>query len=409
MKKRMLFLILPAFLCADNLKSLLEYATTNNSMVVSKSLTQESKKLDLQSTKSGYFPTLDIGGSYQNLNQKSANTPGEIYTGFASIGVDLYDGGQKSNTIKQNEALLKSANFTTSAYQKELQLSIVQDFYNIKSIEASLEALNEKQIQLHAELERVKKFYEVGSTTKDDVDKLQAAYSNNIYQIDTTKYQILSLKRLFSIKIGKKVDTFEDSTIQSPQNIDKEISDNIKALQHNSNSLLHSANSIDSVYYPKLRLEDTYSMYDYDRTDATHPDGLDNQNKLLLTLNIRLFDNGATQKQRESLLIQKKALDKEIEQLEQIQDINVELALSKIETTKAQIVSAKSSLDSAISAYETISEKYRVGTIDNIAYLDALTVKTNAKAQYKTALNNLQIAYSTYYFYTNKNIQEFTK
>ncbi len=409
MKKRLLFLILPAFVYAENLKTLLEFATINNNIVVSKSLTKESKLLNLQSTQSGYYPTIDLGGYYQRLDDKSNGLAGDIYSGYAEIGFDIYDGGKKSNIVKQNQALLQSAILDTTSYQKELQLSIVQDFYNIKSIETSLEALKEKQIQLEAELERVKRFYEVGTTTKDDVDKLQAAYSNNLYQIDTTKYQILSLKKLFSIKIGKKVDTFDESFISSPENIQKELNDNINALKQNSSSLIYTANSIDSTYKPQLRVEDTYSIYDYDRTDISHPKGLDNQNKLMLTLSLRLFDNSATQKQKESILIQKKALDKQIEQLEQMQDINVELALSKIETTKAQITSAKSSLDSAISAYETISEKYRVGSIDNIAYLDALSVKTNAKAQYKTALNNLQIAYGSYYFHTNKNIQEFTK
>ena len=91
------------------------------------------------------------------------------------------------------------------------------------------------------------------------------------------------------------------------------------------------------------------------------------------------------------------------------QDINIELAISKIDTVKAQINSAKSSLKSAISAFETIAKKYEVGNVDHVTYLDALSVKTNAKAQYKSALNNLQIAYATYYYHTNKNIQEFIK
>jgi len=409
MKKRVLFLLVPAFLYADNLKSLLEFATTNNNIVVSKTLTQKSKNLELDSAKSGYYPTLDIGGAYQNLNQRTPGAAGEVYTGYATVGLDIYDGGYRSNLVKQNKALLRASSFDLSSYKKSLQLSIVEDFYTIKSIEASLEALKEKQIQLLAELERVKKFYEVGTTTKDDVDKLQAAYSNNIYEIDTTKYQILSLKKLFSIKIGKKVDTFEESEITIPNNITKEIDDSIKALKQNADSLMYSANSLNSTYMPKLKVENTYSFYDYGRTDIDHTEGLDDQNKLMVTLNLRLFDNGTTQKQKEALLVQKQALEKEIAQQEQIQDINVHLALSKIETIKAQITSAKSSLDSANSAYETITEKYRVGTIDNIAYLDALTVKTDAKAQYKTALNNLQIAYCSYYYYTNKNIQEFIK
>ena len=42
-------------------------------------------------------------------------------------------------------------------------------------------------------------------------------------------------------------------------------------------------------------------------------------------------------------------------------------------------------------------------------YLDALSVKTDALAQYKTALNNIQVAYATYYLYTNNEIREYVK
>lgn len=407
--KKLLFLLIPALMCADDLKSLLEFATTNNNMVVSKSLKEESKLKDIESTQSAYYPTLDIGGYGQSLNARTNDTPGDIYSGYAKVGVDIYDGGKKSSTIEQNKALLESAKYDTASYKKNLQLFIVQDFYTIKSVEASLQALEEKQAQLNADLERIKKFYAVGSATGDEIDKIQATLSNNGYQIDATKFQILSLTRLLGVKIGKKITTLETSSIEEPLNVQKELSDEIQALTANAASLTYSAQSLNAAYMPQIRLEDTYSLYDYDRYDALHPEGLNNQNKLMLTFNIRLFDNGSVSKQKESLFIQQKALESEIKQSTEIQDINADLARSKISTTKAQIQSAKSSLAAAISAYDVIAKKYELGAVDNVSYLDALSVKTNAKAQYEEALNNLQIAYASYYYYTNKNIKEYTK
>jgi outer membrane protein TolC len=405
----LLGLVIPAFIYADNLKSLLDFATTHNTMVIAKSLTQESKVKDVESAQSSYYPTIDTGAFYQNLEQRSKGVAGDTYSGYIKVGVDLYDGGRKSNTIEKNKAQLESSKYDVTSYKKSLQLSIAEDFYTIKSVEASLRALDEKEIQLKAELERIKKFYDVGSATIDEVDKLQAEYSNNLYQIDATKFQILSLKRLLSIKTGKKITTLEDSSIVVPENLQKELSDDIKALNANASSLNYVAKTLDAAYLPQFRFEDTYSVYDYGRADATHDVGVDNQNKLMLTFSMRLFDNGNVAKQKESIMIQKKALDKQIEQAVELQDVNTQLASAKINTIKAQIHSAESSLASANSAYKTIAKKYEVGAIDNIGYLDALSVKTNAKAQYEAALNNLQIAYATYYYYTNKNIQEYVK
>ncbi len=409
MNKKILFLIIPAFIYADNLQSLLEFATSNNKIVASNILTQKAKKSEVESSQNAYYPTLDVGAFYKRDDDATPFQAGDTYSAYAKVGVDLYDGGRKSNTIKQNIAVLKSSKYDASAYKKSLQLQIVQDFYSIKSAKSTLEALQEKDKQLLASLERVKKFYAVGSATKDDVERLKAAYSNNSYKISSTKYQITSLKKLLSIKVGKKIDILDNSSIKKPQDIKTEYSDAILALQANASSLAFSADSLNANYYPQLRLEDTYSVYDYDRENSITPSTLDNQNVLMLTLNMRLYDNGTISKQKEALLMQKDALSKKVEQLKDEQNINVELSLLKIETVKAQIQSAKSSLTSSISAFETVSEKYEAGLVDYVTYLDALSIKTLAKAQYETALNDLQIAYATYYYNTNKNIKDFIK
>jgi outer membrane protein TolC len=57
---------------------------------------------------------------------------------------------------------------------------------------------------------------------------------------------------------------------------------------------------------------------------------------------------------------------------------------------------------------KTITQKYNAGIVDNVAYLDALSSKTQVQAMYKKALNDLEIAYAIYYYYyNNKNIEEF--
>lgn len=402
----LLCLIAPALMYAENLRSILEHATANNKMVASKIFTQESKQKDIEAVKSEYYPTFDIGGYYQRLDEKTPLKP-DIYSGYAKIGFDIYDGGRKNNTVRQKKELQKGAKYDLSSYKKSLQLDIVQDFFNILSAKETLKALENKNIQLTAEARRVEKFFEVGSVTKDDVDKLKAALSNNQYQIETIKYQILSIKQVLSIKTGKSVQNFKPASIKEPKEIKSTLSDDIKSLKHEAQSLEYGAKSLNSIYRPKIKIEDTYSIYGYERANVDYPEGMDKQNEVMLSVSVRIFDKGAVSKQEESLLAQKMALQSQISLLKETQDTNIKLAMSNIDTIKAQIRSAKSSLESANSAYETILQKFKAGAVDNVAYLDALSVKTNAKAQYETALNNLQIAYASYYYHTNKDIKDF--
>jgi outer membrane protein TolC len=407
---KLVLLVIPVFIYAQSLKFILDFATTNNKMVVSKNLTYMANEKSVESAQSDYYPTFDVGAYYDNLDsERTYSYPGDTYSGYVTVGMDLYDGGKKSSTIQQNKELSTASKYSSESYKKSLQLDITKDYFNIKSNQATLSALMDKEIQLTAELDRVKKFFDVGSATIDEIDRLKAEYSDNLYQIDQIKYQILSLKELLSIKVGQNIDEIGNSFIDAPKSISKEKSDSILALEASAKSLKHTANIISSSYMPKLSVEDTFSLYAYGDYDSTHDKNKDSQNEFLVTLSMRIFDFGSISKQKESVILKQKALQNEVEYATHEQDVNVKLATLKIQTTKAQIKSAKSTLESSLSAYKSISEKYAVGAVDNVAYLDALSVRTNAKAQYETALNNLQIAYATYYYYTNKNIKEYTK
>ncbi len=407
--KKIIFFALCTFLYADTLKSLLDFADTNNNIIKSKIFIEKAKQKELESSQRVYYPTIDAGAFYLTRNLKTYGEAGDVYSGYASIGLDLYDGGRKASIVSKNEALLDSAKYNTFSYKKSLYLDIVNDFFDIHSLKESLKALLDKKVLLGEEVQRIKKFYEVGNATKDDVDRLEAAFSNNIYLIDSVKFKILSLKRLLSLKVGKNIISIDDASIKEPIGVKQSLADSIEELKQSVKSLEYSAKSISSTYKPVIRIEDKLSVYDYGRVDATHPSGNDYQNRVMLSFNIKLFDNDTASKKRESVLFQKMAIDKQITHLKEAQNINIELALSKIDTIKAQIVSAKSSLISANSTYETISQKFKAGIVDNVVYLDALSVKTNAKAIYEKSINELQKAYARYYFYTNNNLKDYIK
>lgn len=69
--KRLLFLAIPALICAEDLRELLNFATTNNNIVVAKSLREESKMKDIESAQSSYYPTIDVGGNCSKFKYKN--------------------------------------------------------------------------------------------------------------------------------------------------------------------------------------------------------------------------------------------------------------------------------------------------------------------------------------------------
>jgi outer membrane protein TolC len=410
MKKLLLLGIVPAILFGDDLRSLLEFAKQNNNLVNASKISAHAKEKELESAKSNYFPTLDVSGFYKRDDDASPFQPGTVYGANAKVAFDLYDGGKKSYTKKQKANEHKSALYSYKDTEKSILLTIAQDYFNLKSLKSSLKARVEASEAVKAQLERVKHFYEAELATSDDVDRLQSAYDSNIYAIESLKFQIKALKKSLEIKVGKKIASFEDSTFQKTVQQDQEELDSIQALKYSKTALLNLSETIDSYYYPTIHIEDTYSLYKYqdEPSLAGRPIPLlDNQNEIMATVGLRLFDFGTLKEQKEALKLQADALGQQIIYKSKEQQMQLELSLDRIHTANLNIKSSKSALKAAKSALKTITEKYNAGIVDNVVYLDALSSKTQAQAMYEKALNDLEIAYAIYYYYNNKNIEEF--
>ncbi len=407
--RRLLLLVTPALLFGVGLKSLLEDAKEGNDLLLSSKLTQDAKAKDVDSKTSAYFPTIDIGGFYQSLDEKTPMQAGDIYSGFAKASLDIYDGGKKSSLLDQSKSEYKASEYDTKEMRRTLSLDITQTFYTLKSLHASLDAKEDAKKSLDEQLSRVKTYFEAKLATKDDIDRLQAAYDTNMYEIESLKLQILSNLKLLELKVGKKVDALDDSSFKEVLQDEMLQSDAISSLMAKESGVLFGAESMMSLYYPQIKIEDSYNLYGYKRTDLTHPEGLENQNKVLLSANMRLFDFGTMSDAKQSMMLSAKALNAQIAFKTKEQKMQYELAIARIDTSKMKIKSAYSALNSAISAYTTIKEKYKAGIVDYVIYLNALTAQTSAQAMYETSLCELEMAYASYYYYSGRNLEEFIK
>lgn len=406
---KLLFLLTPLLLFGEDLKSLLEYAKQNNDLLVASKFVQDAKAKDVDSKRSAYFPTIDIGGYYQSLDEKSPMQAGDVSSGFAKASLDIYDGGKKSSLLDQAKSEYKASEFDTNEMKRALSLDIAQNFYALQSLKASLVAKEDAKKSLDEQLSRIKTYFEAKLATTDDVDRLQAAYDTNVYEIESLKLQILSNLKLLELKVGKKVEVLDDSNFKEVMQEEMLQSGAIGSLLAKQSAVLFGAESIVSLYYPQIKVEESYSLYGYSRTDVAHPEGLENQNKILLSANMRIFDYGTLSDAKQSLVLSAKALDAQVAFKTKEQKMQYELSLSKIQTGKVKIISAQSALKAAKSAYFTINEKYKAGIVDYVIYLNALTSQTAAQAMYETSLCELEMAYASYYYYSGRNLEEFIK
>ncbi len=402
------------------LKTFIDAAQKNNGQIKAKEIRIKAGQSSVEAAQSAYWPTLDVGGSYSKRNPNYLVSPGVEATVFASVNLDLYDGGRKSAQLRAREYEKEASLFEKQAFEKSVTLQIVQHYFGIKQLQANLHALQERSKELKAQIERVKKFLRTGLATQEEVDKLQAVYDNNRYTMENTKLRIETSRENLSLITGLSVSGLKRNYFQEPKKVGFEWFDGIKILEANAKAVGENAKAIDAAYLPQVGISDTYyrSHFDDQLSVPTVPgipslsdDGfiIDHQNELKLEVHMRLFDNGKIAKESEAVRYRKLALLSELDHAKREQKMHFRLARQNLRTVRAKMKSAKSALKAAESTYRTIRKKFETGLVDDIAFLDALTQKTLAEARYKETIYDYEIKKSIYYYYAGKDPKEFIR
>jgi len=399
-------LLTPFWIYANNLKELIIYAQNNNNLTKSMSYNAMSKENEIVGVERSYFPTVDIGASYQSIDPKSPFQAGQTTLGFVKAGIDLYDGGKRKYQILQKTNELEALNLDKEGFKKSVSLSVVENFFALKNISSTQDALEQKKIYIEKELNRVKRFYSAGLTTQDVVKSVEASLYANNYDLDSLKTSYESKKNTLELLTNRRIFTLERGKIQEPKNVSMQSNEKTKSLKASNQSLESVREGLDSATLPIVKFEDTYTKYKY--ADSAGAMGLfDSQNKISLSLNMRIFDNGVQDAQKESILSQQQAMLEKIEQEELSQQSAFATARENLMSSKSKIQSASSALVSASSALTLIQRKLSVSLATNSEFLDALSKKTVAKANYEMALNDYEVAKANYYFQAGVNLEEF--
>lgn len=409
-----LFLPLCVFAQSYGLKTLVDHANQENGLIKAKEISITAKQKAVEAAKSAYWPTVDIGVSHSYVSPTNIVSPGQTSTAFAMVNLELYDGGRRSALLNAKRFEHEAALFEKSAFEKSITLDIVRHYYGVQKLKATLQALEERSTELRAQIKRIKNFLSAGLSTQEEVDKLQAEFDSNNYTMANTQLELVRSEQNLQLLSGLPTKHLKRSYFQEPKSVRFETFEHIKMLQASANAIGEQSNAIAAGNQPQISLSDKYHKSRFDDM-VTMPgfEGdellLDHQNTLMVSVNMRLFDKGRMSKESEAVKYQKMALMSEIDHAEKEQRMHWDLSQKSLETIRTKLKSAKSELRAANSTYRALKEKFEVGVIDNIAFLDALTQKTLAQARYKETLYDYEIGKSIYYYYAGKDPKEFIR
>lgn len=402
-------LSLPIFLYAHTLEELVELSHKNR-VVESASHLLNSKEKAYESTKSSYLPSIEVGATYQNAYEETPSSAQNALKAQASLKYTIYDGGKEQSLYSQLKSGIDSSKMSVEALKMSLSLDVSRLYFGYLAFDADKRAKLQEIEQLKAELKRLQLFYEVGSITHDELDKIDSRVKNAMVKLHEIELENQKILHTFEYYTLQKVDSIEEgSHVKFVYEQDPSIRADIAALEHSATSLMHEAQSKKSQNLPQVTFNDTlsYSDYYFENKNLESNFLVDTQNIAMVNLSWNVFDFDTVTKSYESKFEEYLSKKSTLEHEKHKADVEYRLAKKSLEIAKLKISAAKATLDAASATYALVKVRYENRTIDNVAYLQSLSEKFDAQRDYERALLDVEMKKAELIYYSGKDIKEF--
>lgn len=237
MKKILFFLVITTsyFVVYSQKKWTLEecinHALENNIYIKQSKISVETEKINSTQSKLNLLPNLNASASHNYNWGRNIDPTSNTYTDLQTqsntfaltSSIDIFNGFQKINTLKLNEANYNASNYDLEKMKNDISLRIAQSFLTILLNKERLE-VQQNQVNISKlQVERTKKLYEAGTIAKGNLLDMQAQSAleeaNLVAAQNQLELSYLDLAQLLDLK------SYKDFDISTPKiNIEDEAS-----------------------------------------------------------------------------------------------------------------------------------------------------------------------------------------
>ena len=198
----------------------INYAMENNLTLKLSKLKQQSAQEDVMQSKAALFPTLTAntnqGIGYSPFDNTGADKA--YYNGSYGVNAQwtVWNGGQNTNTVKQNKLTEEQAGLSTEVTANSLQEQITKLYVQILYMSEAIEVNRQSLETSKKNEERGQQMVEVGKMSKADLAQLTAQRASSEYSIVESETQLakykLQLKQALDLDAGTAFDVAIPST-----------------------------------------------------------------------------------------------------------------------------------------------------------------------------------------------------
>lgn len=201
-----------------SLQECIDYAISNNIQVKQGHLNTRVEEVNLTQSKVNLLPNLNGNSSFSHNIGRSVNPftniivdqPVSSHNVSLASSITLFNGFQKTNTIKRNQVLLNASQYTAEDIQNDVTLQVITAYMNILLNNELLENAELRLVTTDMQLERTAKLVEAGSLPESNLLEIQAQRANDELEIINARNNIaiatLNLKQLMQLPAQEEMD-----------------------------------------------------------------------------------------------------------------------------------------------------------------------------------------------------------
>lgn len=403
---RIIIMILPLALYAGNLESLVSQSFSTEPIKISEANLQ-SVKLENQAIKEAYMPHVYVGGNAALVDEESFGTSQQSSQVYAKATALLYDGGKKGAYEKQYGSKIKAKGLELQNSKNRQALSTVEAYYSVLNVLEQKRAKIQESEHLSKEIERFEIFYQAGTASADQVEKIRASKAQNDATLAELDLSLQKAQLNLEWLVGTGVVVEEGSSFIEPTFNEVTTRADIEAMESDVQANRQNIEISASDLLPSVQLQGqyTHSQYNYDNS-GFDPNFPENQAKVMLSAEWKVFDFGMTKKRKEVSELGYISSKEQLNYQKRLADLELKNSQKSLEISKAKIASAQAGVDASDKTYEAINIKFHANVVDNISYLDALSNKYDAQALLRVAENDYEVNKANYYYQAGIELQE---
>ena len=386
-------------LFALDINQAVDTAIENNYSLKQQHYVLEESELNLDSSYSGYKPTLDLSYTYNSRDKIISGQIKKDSMASATVSYNLFNGFMDKYNIDANEHLFESSKLTYEASKQDLILNVKSRYIDFLLEQKNTQTYTEALKLFEKQYEDSSNFFAQGLIAQNELLEVEVQMLQATQDLQNAKTNTKISKHELENVLGTKiVDEVESIDLNENISFDKTNIENrseLKALELVSQSFTSLSKASQSGYMPTIDASFSVNKYGEDTNPSDRTGYPNSQSIGTVSVNWNLY-NGDSDK-TDVLINRKKAAQymMQVKDLKQKIELQYENAKEQLEVSKLNLKTANKALETSKLNYEIVVNKVQEGLSSNKDLIDANYLLTQSKQNYFTAYYNRYLAIAT--------------